>query len=164
LFSSICLLFLSKFFFDATDDFREKTVYDLKKRRWYDLFSWRIDAKPSVLPPAGQGISTAKSLINPVPLGHQKFPRPSLGFAWAGQIGKPDDLTARVFSLTDGRGLAGWFCFLGALTQSAPVCLRRDKGLPRQNPLSNPCRLDTKGFQDLPRLLRGQVKSRNQTI
>jgi hypothetical protein len=34
-------------------------------------------------------------------------------------------LTARVFSLTDGRGLAGWFCFLGALTQSAPFCLRR---------------------------------------
>jgi hypothetical protein len=128
------------------------------------LFHGCADAKRSVLPPAGQGISAAKSLVNPVPLGHRRFPRLSLGFCGAGQIEKPDDLTALVFSLTDGRTLADWFYFLGVMTRSAPVCLRRDKGLPRQSPLSIPCRLDTRGFQDLPWAFAGLVKSRNRTI
>jgi hypothetical protein len=80
------------------DEFPFSHSFFLEKRRLGVV-------KSPVLPPAGQGISTAKSLINPVPLGHRRFPRPSSGFAWAGQIEKPDDLTALVYGRADVKRL-----------------------------------------------------------
>jgi hypothetical protein len=51
----------------------------------------------------GEGCSAANALSKPMQLGHRRFPRPSSGFIGAGQIEKPDDLTARVFWMIDGR-------------------------------------------------------------